>query len=57
LEVQKKWKINENGIKIMVVRSNNTSYHIYCNGYHVTTDQTWQQAFELVEILLKNNDK
>jgi hypothetical protein len=55
LEVKKLFKINENGTKVKVRRDSENEYSIYLNGNFLTTDATWEAAFELVFVLL--NDK
>jgi hypothetical protein len=53
LPIKKLWKINHEGTKVKVKRSAETAFDIYHNGHHVTTDETWESAFELVQVLLK----
>ena len=55
LEVKKLWKINHEGTKVKVVRKTDDAYDIYRNGHHVTTDETWEQAFELVKVFLEKS--
>ena len=52
LEVKNLFKINENGNKVKVRRNSENEYSIYHNGHFVTTDATWQAAFELVTELI-----
>ncbi len=52
LEVKKLFKINENGNKIKVRRDNVDEYSIYRNGHFVTTDASWQAAYELMLVLI-----
>jgi hypothetical protein len=53
LQVKKLWKINHEGIKVKVVRKAENTYDVYHNGHYVTTDETWEQAFELTRALLE----
>jgi hypothetical protein len=53
LPIKKLWKINHEGTKVKVKRSAETAFDIYHNGHHVTTDETWESAFELGQGLLK----
>lgn len=53
LEIKKLFKINENGNKVKVRRDTENAYSIYLNGQYVTTDETWQQAYELTLVLLE----
>jgi hypothetical protein len=55
LEVKKLFKINENGNKVKIRRDTENEYYIYHDGHFVTTDATWQEAFELAVVLI--NDK
>jgi hypothetical protein len=52
LAVKKSWKINFVGKKIKVVRKDISAFDIYLNGHFVTTDENWERAFELVQVLL-----
>ncbi len=54
LAVKKSWKINFEGKKIKVVRKDNAAFEVYNDGHFVTADETWEQAFELVKVLLEN---
>ncbi len=45
-------KLNDEGVKVKVRRSDETSFDVYHNGHFVTTDAQWEQAFELVQVLL-----
>jgi hypothetical protein len=53
LQVKKLWKIDHEGIKVKVVRKAENAYDVYRNGHFVTTDETWEQAFELTKVLLE----
>jgi hypothetical protein len=53
LQVKKLWKINHEGRKVKVVRKAENAYDVYHNGHYVTTDETWEQAFELTKTLLE----
>jgi hypothetical protein len=53
LQVKKIWKINHEGIKVKVVRKAEYAYDVYHNGHYVTTDETWERAFELTKVLLE----
>jgi hypothetical protein len=55
LTIRKKWKLNFNGTKVKVVRDNENEFSTYLNGHMITTDDTWQKAFDLVVVLLKGN--
>jgi 3-hydroxymyristoyl/3-hydroxydecanoyl-(acyl carrier protein) dehydratase len=52
LAVKKSWKINFEGKKIKVVRKDISAFDIYLNGHFVTADESWERAFELVQVLL-----
>ncbi len=52
LPIKKTWKINVAGKKLKVVRSAVNEYAVYNNGHYITTDESWQQAFKLVKVLL-----
>jgi hypothetical protein len=52
LAIKKTCKINVAGKKIKVVRSAANEYAVYNDGYYITADESWQQAFELVKVLL-----
>jgi intein-encoded DNA endonuclease-like protein len=52
LAIKKTWKINVAGKKVKVVRSATNEYAVYNDGHYITTDENWQQAFELVKALL-----
>jgi copper chaperone CopZ len=54
LSVKKSWKINFEGKKIKVVRKDISAFDIYLNGHFVTTDENWERAFELVQVLLED---
>jgi 3-hydroxymyristoyl/3-hydroxydecanoyl-(acyl carrier protein) dehydratase len=54
LSIKKVWKINHDGTKIKVVRKNETTFDVYLNGHFVTTDESWERAFELVQVLLQH---
>jgi copper chaperone CopZ len=54
LPVKKSWKINFEGKKIKVVRKNETAFDVYLDGHFVTTDESWERAFELVQVLLQH---
>ncbi len=51
LAVKKSWKINFEGKKIKVVRKDKSAFEVYSDGHYVTTDETWERAFELVKVL------
>jgi uncharacterized protein (DUF1015 family) len=53
LEVKKLFKINENGTKVKVRRDSEQEYSIYLDGNFITTDATWEEAFELAKTLLE----
>jgi hypothetical protein len=53
LKIKKIWKINHQGTKVKVVRKAENAFDIYHNGHHVTTDETWEEAFELTKALLE----
>jgi copper chaperone CopZ len=50
LAVKKSWKINFEGKKVKVVRKDISAFDIYLNGHFVTTDESWERAFELVQV-------
>ncbi len=52
LPIKKLWKINHEGVKVKVRRSGETAFDVYHNGHFVTTDADWEQAFQLVKVLL-----
>jgi copper chaperone CopZ len=54
LPVKKSWKINFEGKKIKVVRKDISAFDIYLDGHFITTDETWEKAFELVQVLLQH---
>jgi hypothetical protein len=54
LSVKKVWKINCDGTKVKVSRTGETAFDSYLNGNYVTTDETWERAFELVQVLLED---
>jgi hypothetical protein len=54
LPVKKSLKINFEGKKIKVVRKNETAFEIYNDGHFITTDETWEKAFELAQVLLQH---
>jgi hypothetical protein len=49
------FKINENGTKVKVRRDSENEYSVYLDGNFITTDTTWEAAFELALVLI--NDK
>jgi hypothetical protein len=53
LSVKKSWKINFEGKKIKVVRKDISAFDIYLDGHFVNTDESWERAFELVQVLLR----
>jgi hypothetical protein len=55
LSVKKGWKTNFKGKKIKVVRKDISAFDIYLDGHFVTTDESWERAFELVQGLLEDN--
>lgn len=55
LPVKKLWKINVSGTKIKVKRGGEKEYATCLDGNYITTDENWQQAFELVTALLKQH--
>lgn len=52
LAIKKTWKINENGNKVKIVRKSETEFDSYLNGNYVTSDENWEQAFEMAKTLL-----
>ncbi len=52
LAIKKTWKINENGNKVKIVRKSETEFDSYLNGNYITTDENWEQAFEIAKTLL-----
>jgi hypothetical protein len=52
LEIKKLFKINENGTKVKVRRDSENEYSIYLDGNFLTTDGTWEAAFQLVLVLI-----
>jgi hypothetical protein len=54
LEIKKLFKINENGNKVKIRRDTENEYSIYHDGHFVTTDASWQEAFELAVVLINN---
>ena len=52
LAIKKTWKINENGNKVKIVRKGETEFDSYLNGNYITTDENWEQAFEMAKTLL-----
>jgi hypothetical protein len=56
LEVKKLFKINENGNKVKVRRDSENDYSIYHNGHFITTDASWEAAFELATVLINTKN-
>jgi predicted transcriptional regulator len=52
LAIKKRWKINENGNKVKIVRKSETEFDSYLNGNYITTNENWEQAFEMAKTLL-----
>lgn len=52
LAIKNTWKINENRNKVKIVRKSETEFDSYLKGNYVTTDENWEQAFEMAKTLL-----
>jgi hypothetical protein len=52
LAVKKLWKINENGHKVKVRRSDESEYSIYLDGHYITTLADWEDTFNMAKSLL-----
>jgi hypothetical protein len=54
LAVKGVFKVKEGDNKVKIVRKGDNEFDSYLNGHLVTTDDNWEQAFEMAKTLLES---